>query len=254
MPSFSVQGVSDNTGQPMATPPPGIKHWRNFGPAEWGHVREGLLGMVLGTLLPVVLFYVTLKTISFPIAILVALGWSASIFIWHLRRTGGADVFSASTFVLACVKASAGLLSDNLTLYLAWPSLENMIYATAFFGSALLGKPLLALYAQRLYPIPREVRRTSVFKNAFLVVSAAWFVGHSLRAMLRLYLLNTLPLELFLLADTVAGWPISAALIAITTLYPLRQLQRAGLILQPQPITSMDVVELAVEESAPSTV
>jgi intracellular septation protein A len=238
----------------MATPPPGIKHWRNFGPAEWGHVREGLLGMVLGTLLPVVLFYVTLKTIGFPVAVLVALGWSASVFTWHFRRTGGADVFSATTFALACVKASAGLLSENLTLYLAWPSLENMIYATAFLGSALMGKPLLALYAQRLYPIPEEVRHSRVFRNAFIVVSAAWFIGHSLRAVLRLYLLNTLPLEAFLIADTVAGWPISAALIAITTLYPLRQLRRAGLIIQPQPITTMDAVELAVEESAPSTV
>jgi hypothetical protein len=129
-----------------------------------------------------------------------------------------------------------------------------MIYATAFLGSALIGKPLLALYAQRLYPIPEEVRHSRVFRNAFIVVSAAWFIGHSLRAVLRLYLLNTLPLEAFLIADTVAGWPISAALIAITTLYPLRQLRRAGLIIQPQPITTMDAVELAVEESAPSTV
>ena len=48
----------------------------------------------------------------------------------------GADVFSGTTFGFACVKATAGLLSQNPTLYLAWPSLENLIWGTAFFGSA----------------------------------------------------------------------------------------------------------------------
>jgi intracellular septation protein A len=238
----------------MATPPPGIKHWRNFGPAEWGHVRDGLLGMVLGSLLPVALFYFTLKTIGFPVAVVVVLGWSAAIFAWHLRRTGSADVFSATTFGLACVKATAGLVSENLDLYLRWPSLENMFYASAFLGTALWGRPLVALYVERLYPIPEAVRAADKFRHAFLVVSAAWFVGHSLRAVLRLYLVQTLPLELFLIIDMVAGWPISATLIAFTAMYPLRQLRRAGLIYQPQPITSLDAVELALEESAPSTV
>jgi len=210
--------------------PHGIKHWRSFGPDEWRHVRHGMLGMLMGTALPVAVFYVTLKTISFPVAVLVVLGWSSAIFTWHWRRTRRADVFSATTFGLACVKATAGLVSEDLRLYLAWPSLENMIYASAFLGSALVGKPLLALYAQRLYPIPPSVRASPEFRQAFLVVSAAWFCGHSLRALLRLYLLDTLPLELFLITDTVAGWPISAALIAFTAAYPLRQFRRAGLI------------------------
>jgi intracellular septation protein A len=238
----------------MATPPPGIKHWRSFGPAEWGHVREGLLGMALGSLLPVLLFYVTFQTLGFTAAVIAVLTWSAAIFAWHRRRTGGSDVFSATTFGFACIKATAGLVSQNPMLYLAWPSLENMIYGTTFLGSALLGKPLLALYAERLYPIPLSVRATKTFRHAFIVVSLAWFVGHSLRAVVRLYLLSTLPLELYLIADTVAGWPINISLIAFTTWYPLRQLRRAGLMLQPQPISTLDAVELAVEESAPSTV
>jgi hypothetical protein len=232
----------------------GIKHWRSFGPAEWGHVREGLLGMVLGSLLPVGLFYVSLKTFGLTTAILAVLGWSSTVFAWHHHRTGGADIFSATTFCFAIIKATAGLLSQNQWLYLAWPSLENMIYASAFLGSALLGKPLLALYAQRLYPIPDGVKTSATFRNAFIVVSVAWFCGHSLRAVLRLFLLNTLPLELYLIVDPVAGWPITVPLIAFTTWYPLRQLRQAGMDVQPQSITSMDAVELVVEESAPSTV
>src|SRR5262249_47680406 len=114
----------------------------------------------------------------------------------------------------------------------------------------------LALYAERLYPIPPEVRVTATFRRAFLVVSAAWLVGHSLRALLRLWLLNLgLPLSVYLAVDTVAGWPINLSLIAFTTWYPLREMHRAGYISDaPTPLPTIEAVELAVEESAPTTV
>ena len=241
-------------GQPMVETPQ-IKHWRAFGAAEWGHVKEGAVGLVLGSLLPVALFYAAFRTWGFSAAVIVVLAWSAAVFAWHYRRTRGADVFSATTFGFACVKAGAGLVSQNPWLYLAWPSLENMIYGMAFFGSALLGRPLLALYAQRLYPIPPGVRESTTFRRAFLIASAAWLVGHSLRAVVRLWLLNNLPLEFYLIADTVAGWPINVSLVTFTAWFPLRELRRSGFMsLAPREISGLDAVELAVEEAAPTTV
>jgi intracellular septation protein A len=232
-----------------------IKHWRAFGATEWGHVKEGLLGLLLGSVLPVAFFYVGYRTWGFSVAVVIVLAWSATVFAWHFRRTRGADVFSATTFGFACVKATAGLWSQNELLYLAWPSLENLIYGTTFFGSALLGKPLLALYAQRMYPIPETVRASATFRRAFVIVSGAWLCGHGLRAVVRLWLLATLPLELYLIADTVAGWPINVSLITFTTWYPLRQLRQAGFMsVAPRPLSAADAVELAVEEAQPTTV
>jgi intracellular septation protein A len=260
-----------------APPQAALKHWRTFGAAEWSHVKEGVIGLVLGSLLPVGVFYVAFQTQGFSAAVLIVLGWSALVFAWHYRRTGGADVFSATTFALACVKAVAGLASQNTWLYLAWPSLENLVYGTSFFGSALLGKPLLALYAERLYPIPTAVRGSTAFRRAFLVASSAWLVGHGLRAVVRLWLLlhtpsvladqlpagfapglltagPTLSLAQYLIVDTVAGWPINVSLFAFSAWYPLRALRRAGYMTSPRPITAIDAVELAVEETAPTTV
>jgi intracellular septation protein A len=234
---------------------PHLKHWRTFGAAEWTHVKEGAIGLTLGSLLPVAIFYVTFRTWGFSSAVVVVLTWSAAVFAWHYRRTSGADVFSATTFAFACIKAAAGLVSQNPWLYLAWPSLENLVYGTAFFGSAVVGRPLLALYAQRLYPIPPGVRQSLAFHRAFLITSAAWLGGHALRAVVRLWLLNNLPLELYLIADTVAGWPINISLVTFTAWYPLRELQRAGFMsVAPREISALDAAELAVEESAPRTV
>jgi intracellular septation protein A len=232
-----------------------IKHWRAFGPDEWRHVREGAIGLLLGSVLPVAVFYVCFRTWGFSTAVVVVLCWSTAVFVWHLQRARGPDVFSATTFVFACVKATAGIVSQNTTLYLAWPSIENLIYGTAFFGSALLGKPLLALYADRLYPIPKDVRESQTFRRAFLIASGAWLCGHSVRAVVRLWLLASLPLEIYLVADTVAGWPIHISLVAFSTWYPLRMLSRAGYLwTAPRPLSAIDAVELGVEESAPTTV
>jgi len=232
-----------------------IKHWRSFGPSEWQHVREGVLGLMLGSVLPVVIWYGTLRLRDFTTAVIVVLVWSGLVFFWHRQRTGGVDVFSGTTFVFACTKAAAGLVSQNQQLYLGFPSFENLIYGVAFLGSALLGKPILALYAERLYPIPDSVRATDTFKHAFIVTSAAWFVGQAVRGVVRLFLLFNLPLEIYLVADTVAGWPINISLIAFTTWYPLRQLRKAGFMnVQPVERSAMDTIELVLEEAEPTTV
>jgi intracellular septation protein A len=240
----------------METEQPALKHWRSFGTKEWGHVKEGALGLLLGTLLPVVLFYGGYRVWGFSTAVLIVLSWSVLIFGFHLRRTGGADVFSATTFGFAVVKALAGLTSNNQWLYLAWPSLENIVYGVAFFGSALLGRPLLALFAQRLYPIPASVRSSDAFQRAFLITSGVWLLGHSLRAVLRLWLLSlNLPLAEYLIADTIAGWPINVGLMAFTAWFPLHELRGAGFMsVGPAPMTAIDAVDLAVEETAPTTV
>ena len=238
------------------SPQVALKHWRTFGTDEWSHVKSGLLGLVLGSLLPVGIYYFGSQTWGFSLGVVLVLVWSVLIFSWHLSRTGRADVFSATTFVFACAKASAGLLSQNETLYFAWPSLENLIYGTTFFGSAMLSKPVLALYAERVYPIPPHVRSSRAFRRAFLIVSAVWLCGHGIRAVLRLWLLQQhLPREAFLLLDTALGWPINGSLVAFTVWFPLRELHRAGFMtVSPKPISTMDAVELVVEESAPTTI
>lgn len=223
----------------MSTPPEvarddpssGIKHWRSFGRAEWRHVGEGVVGFLLGSALPLLSFFVLLQLYGLRPAALAVLVWSAVVFVWHRRRTGGSDVFSAATFAFALLEAGVGLVSDNVYLYLATPSLKNLVYGLAFVGSAAAGRPLLAMYAQRLYPIPEAVRRSPTYRRVFLVASLVWFVGLALRGTVRLVLMATLPFAVYLVVDnTLVGWTFSATLVGFTVWYPLRELRRAGVL------------------------
>src|SRR5260370_23420564 len=132
----------------METPQPTIKHWRAFGVEEWGQVKEGVLGLVLGSLLPVALFYIAYRTWGFSIAVVTVLSWSAAVFAWHYRRGKGADVFSATTFGFACVKATAGLVSQTtlpagapisaVTPHTRQSSPQNPVHRCAAFGSGVV--------------------------------------------------------------------------------------------------------------------
>jgi intracellular septation protein A len=208
-----------------------VLEWYDFGRAEWAHVRDGVLDFVLGTLVPVGGFYVVYRLVSFQVAIIVVLAWAGGVFVWHYWRAHEFDVFSLTTMVLACVKATAGLASNDVRLYLVWPSVENLLYGTVFLGSAWLGRPVLAMYARRLYPIPPAVTDSDAFRHGFLVASLAWAAVSLMRAGMRVWLVATLPLGLFLAADAVIGWPMYLVLIWFSGWYPLRVLRRDGQVL-----------------------
>jgi hypothetical protein len=208
-----------------------LLEWYDFGRAEWAHVRDGAFDFALGTVLPVACFYLVYRFVSFQTAIVVVLAWAGCVFVWHYWRVHELDVFSLTTMVLACVKAAAGLVSNDLRVYLVWPSVENLLYGAVFLISAWLGRPVLARYAQRLYPIPSGVTRSEAFQRGFLGASLAWALVSLARAGLRFWLVASLPVGLFLLVDSVIGWPMYLALIWFSAWYPLRVLRHDGQVL-----------------------
>jgi hypothetical protein len=69
--------------QPHAT----LRHWRAFGAAEWRHVRDGLIGLALGSLVPVALFYAAFRGWGFSVAVVLVLTWSAAVFAYLVADT-----------------------------------------------------------------------------------------------------------------------------------------------------------------------
>jgi hypothetical protein len=207
-----------------------LLEWYDFGRAEWVHVRTGALDFALGSILPAC-FYLVCRFFNAQAAIGVVLAWASCVFVWHYWRVHELDVFSLTTMVLACVKATAGLVSNDARLYLLWPSVENLLYGTVFVTSAWLGRPLLAMYARRLYPTPSAVTRSDAFRRGLLGASLAWALVSVVRAGLRFWLVASLPVGVFLVVDSAIGWPMYLLLIWFSAWYPLRVLRRDGQVL-----------------------
>jgi hypothetical protein len=79
--------------------------------------------------------------------------------------------------------------------------------------------------------MPPDFHRTETVKHAFLIVSAAWALVSLGRAGLRVWLVLHLSVGTFLLLDTVTGWPVYAAVLSVTVLYPLSRLRADGHLL-----------------------
>ena len=86
-------------------------------------------------------------------------------------------------------------------------------------------------YIALILVLPLASVFSEAFRHGFLVASLAWAVVSVVRAGMRLWLVATLPLGLFLVADSVIGWPVYLVLIWFSGWYPLRVLRRDGQVL-----------------------
>jgi len=68
-----------------------LLEWYDFGRGEWRHVGQGALDFLLGSALPIGVFYVICQMGSFQLAVLAVLGWSSSTADRH-AFTGGLQI------------------------------------------------------------------------------------------------------------------------------------------------------------------
>ena len=119
-----------------------------------------MLGLVLGSLLPVALF-LRAAIVGLSVAVTsLSWTWSAAVFrgttVGRAAPTSSAPPPSASP---AIIKATAGIVSQDQTLYLGWASPKIWSTASPFrIGSA--GPPLVA-GAVRPAPVPDPAERTA---------------------------------------------------------------------------------------------
>ena len=118
----------------------------------------GLPGFFREGFLPLGAFYVGLRLSGLATGI--ALATLVSVLEYARERRAGRDgllVRLSLAFVL--VQSAVGLISDSTTVYLATPVVANGIWAAAFFGSVVLGRPLAGALASAWYPFSRSSGR-----------------------------------------------------------------------------------------------
>ena len=61
---------------------------------------------------------------------------------------------AAATAIFLVIQALVGLAAHSATVYLAQPVVLSACWSLAYFGSALVGRPLVGVFAQLWYPFP----------------------------------------------------------------------------------------------------
>jgi intracellular septation protein A len=174
---------------------------------------------------PVLAFYAGWKLSGLVAGVAAATLVAVAAFIWQ-RRHANTGIMPAIGLGIALVQAIAGLSTGSAGAFFAPGVVANGLYGCVFVGSVVLGRPLAGVFAREVYAFPRRVRDSALFRRTFAVVSLAWGSYMLVRSAVRLLVLFSGSVDLFVAVSVATGIPCTLALMSWSFWYPLRQFRR----------------------------
>lgn len=221
--------MSDAAIPPGALPSPA---WR-MQPSKFSVVRAVTRRMVPfiieATLIPTALFYVFLVTLELKWAILASLCWT----YFAVGRRLLAKRAIPGLLVLATlgisVRTGIFLFSHNHFVYFFQPILRTIATAAFFAMSVVIGRPLVARFANDFCPLSPDVENRPAVMDLFRRLTYLWAGVNAVAAASTLTLLLTMPVVVFVGTATVTAWIITCSGVVLTVSAAVRTARDEGL-------------------------
>jgi hypothetical protein len=192
--------------------------------------RRGLPGIIEASLVPSALFLIVTASFSATIAMIAVMVWGYATILRRVLR--GKEV--PSVLVLAMfgltVKTLVGVVSGSTFAYFLQPIATTVAVGGLFFGSVLIGRPLIARIAHDFCPISPEVASRPSVVRLFVGLTVLWASVQLINAGTTLGMLLSLPTTLFVVLKPAASLVISASAVVITVCWALRIAHREELV------------------------
>jgi intracellular septation protein A len=201
---------------------------RNAGhpdPSFGSVVRSGAPRFVRELFGPVAVFYVGWK-LGGLVAGIVASTLAALALEAYERRRGRRGALALVSAAFVVIQGTIGLVADSAVVYLAQPVLISAIWGVANIVSALIGRPLMGVFADAWYPFPREVKESRAYKEIFGFESIVWGLYLLARSALRMVVLLAGSVGFFVVVQFLTGIPVTIGLVAWSIWYAGRSFER----------------------------
>ncbi len=201
-------------------------------PAPSALLRHALPHLLESTVAPAGLFYLMLVVLGAHGALFAALAW-CYVAIGRRLITGrsfpGILIIGA---LLLTVRTAISLATGSLFLYFLQPTLGTFLVAVAFLVSVPLGRPLAERLARDFCPLDSELLARDSVRRFFQRVSLLWTATMFVNASVTLWMLMAWPVKSFVVLKTVVSVLVTAAGIAVSTVWFKRALHGDGLALR----------------------
>ncbi len=192
--------------------------------------KRGLPGIIEASLVPSAIFLVVTAIFSATTAMIAVLVWGyATILLRVLRGREVPSVLVLAMFGLT-TKTLVGVLSGSTFAYFLQPAATTIAVGALFFGSVLVGRPLIARIAHDFCPISPEVAARPAVVRLFVGLTLLWAAVQLVNAGAMLSMLFSLPTTLFVVLKPAASLLITAAAVVITVCWALRIAHREELV------------------------
>lgn len=205
------------TAVPAEVPIPSVKSVLRSGAPRFAREAFG----------PVAAFYLGWKfgNLATGIALATVLAVALELYEHRRGRRGTLALISAGFVV---VQGIVGLIADSAVVYLAQPVIVSAIWGIACLVSVVVGRPLMGAFADAWYAFSPEVRASQAYRRIFGAESIVWAVYFILRSGIRMLVLWTGSIGLFVVVQAATGVPFMVVLILWSVSYAVRAFERAA--------------------------
>ena len=182
---------------------------------------------ILGALVPISFFY-AFHRFGQPLAgALLAIGWSLSLLVGTYWRSRRIELFPGLAIPIITIELIGTLVTRNPAFYLASAAIENVLWGLLFFGSILIHRPLIKIFAELLNPglgSPEFFKEynipPSLYRSAWQILTAIWGVVNLSKAIILIFSQLRLPVEAFLIVRTASGIPVMVLMLVLSYRFP----------------------------------
>jgi intracellular septation protein A len=171
---------------------------------------------------PIVAFYLAYRMLGPIEGMLVGTLAATVALIIQAYRMHRFDPVGMVPIGAVLIQGGAGIAFQSVDLYLAAPALETALWGVVLIGSVVLGRPLILLVANELELLPASCRRLPAVRRAFRQLTLAWGLLAFVKSGTRLLLLESLPLEIFLIGNAVVITSMNVMMLLVTMWFVAR--------------------------------
>ena len=168
---------------------------------------------ILVSVLPVAVFWIVRRIAETQIAI--GMGFATSLIVFrYTRRQGVIGYLAIGGIVVVGGAALVGLVLDSDKAFLANDPVNDFIGVALFLGSVAIRRPLVGLIACEIFP--KLTALVEPKHRVFYVLTVLWAVQNLGTGIIRIFLLEELSVDGYILWSRVITWPIALALFALS--------------------------------------
>ncbi len=192
-------------------------------------VRHSWQTVLVGKLMPIVIFLAALPFLGVDLAIVAALAWSMAVLGYQRRagqRVAGLVVLSV---IGNAVRSALAMATGSTFFYFAQPTLSTIVIGVAFAVSVPMRQPLAGRLISDFCPFDLATANHPEFRRFFRSASLLWSGSSLINGAITIYLLTSQSLTGFLVAKAFLGPSLTAlTLVAGIALFRGR-MRRSGI-------------------------
>ncbi|MFL6240275.1 MAG: VC0807 family protein [Actinomycetes bacterium] len=185
--------------------------------------------VVEATVIPSGIFFVVWHFAGAWPALFAALGYAAALILRRIARGRPVPTLVVVAMLGLTARTIASIGSGSTFIYFLQPVFGTAAVSLAFFGSVMVGRPLVNKLAVQFCPLREQDANRHGVQRLFRGLTLFWASVLMVNAAITLTLLLTLSANAFVLAKTVLNPGLTCLAVTLTVVWSIRVARREGL-------------------------